>query len=110
MYSELSESSDEDTLPMREIPMQHEVSETSDWASTQIALETALVAQGSVIHKLRGKFAAPDNDISLPSALLKDDCPACAAAGQAITLSKQQIFDTAAELEAETISAKRIII
>ncbi|VDP95540.1 unnamed protein product [Echinostoma caproni] len=67
MYSELCESSDEDTLPMREILIPHEVAETSDWASTQIALEAALVAldlQGSIIHKLRGKVSALVDDLS----------------------------------------------
>ncbi|VDP95763.1 unnamed protein product [Echinostoma caproni] len=95
MYSELSESPDEDTLPMREIPIPHEVAETSDWASIQIALEAALVAldlQGSIIHELRGKDSALDNDLSHLTALFKDKFPACAAAGRAITLSKQQIF------------------
>ncbi|VDP95967.1 unnamed protein product [Echinostoma caproni] len=113
MYSELSESSDEDTLPMREIPVSHAVPKTSDWASTQIALEEAPVAldlQGSITHELRGKFASLDNDLSHLTALFKDNFPACAATGQVITLSKQQIFDTAAELESAAISTKRIII
>ncbi|VDP92034.1 unnamed protein product [Echinostoma caproni] len=102
MYSEPSESSDEGTLPMREPPLPQYVYKTSDWASTQIALEAALVAlylQGSIIHALRGKVAALDNDISHLTALLKDNFPKCAAAGQEITLSKQQIFDTAVKLE-----------
>ncbi|VDP88439.1 unnamed protein product [Echinostoma caproni] len=113
MYSELFEYSDEDTLSMREIPMPHEVTETSHWANTQIALEAALVTvdlQGSIIHELRGKFAALDNDLSHLTALFKDNFPACAAADQAITLSKQQIFYTAAKLESAAIRAKRIII
>ncbi|VDP93073.1 unnamed protein product [Echinostoma caproni] len=113
MYSELSQSFDEDTLPMREIPILHEVAETSDWASTQIALEATLVAlglQGSIIHDLRGKVSSLDNDLSHLTALLKDNFPACAAAGQVFALSKQQIFDTAAKLKSTTISAKRIII
>ncbi|VDP91867.1 unnamed protein product [Echinostoma caproni] len=110
MYSEPSECSDEDSLPTREIPMSNEVSETSNWASTETALEAALVAldlQGSIIHELRGKVAALDNDISHLTALFKDNFPTCDAAGQAITLSKQQIFDTAAKLESAAISAKR---
>ncbi|VDP90438.1 unnamed protein product [Echinostoma caproni] len=113
MYPELSESSDDDTLPMREIPIPHEVAETSDWASTQIALNAALVAldlQGSIIDELRGKVSALDNDLSHLTALFKDNISACAAAGQAIALSKQQIFDTTAKLESAAISAKRIII
>ncbi|VDP93499.1 unnamed protein product [Echinostoma caproni] len=98
---------------MREIPIPHEVSQTSEWASTQISLEAPLVAldlQGSIIYELRGEVAALDNDISHLTALFKDNFPACAAAGQAITLSKQQIFDTAANIESVAISAKRIII
>ncbi|VDP88005.1 unnamed protein product [Echinostoma caproni] len=108
MYSEHSESSDEDTLPMREIPTLREVTKTSDWTSTQIALEAALVAldlKGSIIHELRGKVTALDNDLSHLTALFKDNFPACPAAGQAIAL-----FDTAAKLESAGISAKRIII
>ncbi|VDP90261.1 unnamed protein product [Echinostoma caproni] len=104
MYYELFESSDEDTLPMRETPMPQEVFETSDWASTQIALEAALVVfdlQGAIIHELRGKIAALDIDISQLTA---------AAASHAITSSKQQIFDTAVKLESATISAKQILI
>ncbi|VDP26475.1 unnamed protein product [Echinostoma caproni] len=113
MYSEHSESSDEDTLPMREILMPHEVSETSEWASTQIALEAALFAldlQGSIMHERRGKFAAPDNDLSHLTALFNDDFPACVTAGQAIALWKRRIFDTVVKLESAAISAKRIII
>ncbi|VDP96231.1 unnamed protein product [Echinostoma caproni] len=113
MYSELSESSDEDTLPMRETHMPHEVSKTSDLASTQIELEAAPVAldlQGSIIHELRRKVAALDNDISHLTALFKDNLPARAAAGQANTPSKQQIFDTEAKLESAVISAKRVTI
>ncbi|VDP91475.1 unnamed protein product [Echinostoma caproni] len=90
----------------------YEVAETSDWASTQIALEAALVAldlQGSFIHELSGKVSALDNDLSHLTALFKDNFPACAAAGQAIALSKKQIFNTAAKLESAAISAKRII-
>ncbi|VDP95020.1 unnamed protein product, partial [Echinostoma caproni] len=110
---ELSASSDEDTLLMREIPILHEVAETSDWASTQIALEPAPVAlhlQGSIINELRGKVSGLDNDLSHLTGLLKDNFPACAAAGQAIALSKQQVFDTAPKLESAAISAKWIII
>ncbi|VDP94362.1 unnamed protein product [Echinostoma caproni] len=113
MYFELSESSDADSLPMREIPILHEVTETSDWASTQIALEAALVAldlKGSIKHQLRGKVSALDNDLSHLTALFKDNFPAFAAAGQAVALSKQQIFDTAAKIEPAAICAKRIII
>ncbi|VDP91926.1 unnamed protein product, partial [Echinostoma caproni] len=109
MYSELAESSDEDTLPMREIPILHEVAETSDWARTQIALEAALVTldlQNSIIHKLREKVYTLDNDLSHLTALFKDNFPACAAAGQAIALSKQQIFETAAKLESAAKSKK----
>ncbi|VDP89920.1 unnamed protein product [Echinostoma caproni] len=102
MYSKLSECSDGDTLPMREIPILHEVAETSYWASTQIALEAALVVidlQGSIIHELRGKFSTLDNNLGHLTTLLKDNFPACVTAGQAIALSKQQIFGTAAKLE-----------
>ncbi|VDP89607.1 unnamed protein product [Echinostoma caproni] len=94
---------------MREPPMQHKVFETSDWASTQIALEAALVAhdlQSSAIHELRGNFAAQDNNKIHLAALFKDNFPT----GQAITLPKQQIFDTAVKLESSAISAKRILI
>ncbi|VDP75155.1 unnamed protein product, partial [Echinostoma caproni] len=98
---------------MREILILHVEAETSEWASTQIALEAAIVAldlQSSIIHELRGKFSALDNDSSHLTALFKDNFPACSAVGQVIALLKQQMSETVAKPESAAISAKRIII
>ncbi|VDP93502.1 unnamed protein product [Echinostoma caproni] len=94
--------SEEKTSPTQETPMPHAASVTSDWVSTQLVPEAALVVldrEGSIIHELREKVAALDNGVSHLTALINDNFLTRESADQAIKISKQNIFDTAVKVE-----------